>query len=459
MLAIKYSRNIIKNMKQFLAVFLLIVSLCVPATAHAASTDVLITALQTETVASASEEYIIVTNNAPTAIDVSGWHLQYFSATAANFDTPNRNIALTGTLNPKNTFTATSSGYKTDVSDVSFGAGLAATGGHIRLVSGSGASLVQHDLIGWGSALHPETSAVSVAATGKIYSRKTTADENFIDTDNNANDFDNGSVVAPPAGTNTGGAFTTPPTPEPPHEALEITELLPNPASPATDATGEFVELYNPNESAVDLTGYKLQSGLSNSYTYTFKSGSLAAGQYEAFYAPVTKLTLSNTSGKARLLNPSGVTVSETEPYGKAPSGSSWMHYAGVWSWTSSPTPNTANSAAVLGASTTASPSGTTQATTAKTTAAKAKAAGDSKASAAKAKTPKAVATTAKGDYKNPTSNNKSLPVNPLLLAAIGIPLVGYMLYEYRHDLANLYTRLRRNRTNRREARSLSSGR
>lgn len=461
MLAIKYFHNIIKIMKKVFAVFILIATLFIPAAALAATPDVLITSLQTETAASASEEYIIVTNNDSMPIDLSGWHLQYFSATAANFDTPSRNIALAGTLQPKGTFTATSVGYMPDVSNVSFGAGIASSGGHVRLVSGVGPSLIQHDLIGWGNATHPETTAISAAAVGKIYSRKTSADDRFIDTDNNANDFGNGSEVATPGGTASGSDVSSPPAADAPRENVEITELLPDPAAPATDATGEFVELHNPNTTSVDLTGYKLQTGSTNSYSYIFKSGSLAPGEYKAFYSPVTKLTLSNTSGKARLLDSEGVVVSETAAYGKAPTGSSWILYDDSWSWTISPTPDASNNAPVFGVTTTATPTSSAKTTVAKTTAPKSKSATTAKPTASKAKAAAkpAPAASAKGDYKNPASDNKSLPVNTLLLAAIGIPLIGYMLYEYRHDMANLYTRFRRNRTNRREARALSSGR
>lgn len=45
---------------------------------------------------------------------------------------------------------------------------------------------------------------------------------------------------------------------------ISITELLPNPAAPATDDADEFVELFNGSDEPVRLRGYKLQTG--NSY-------------------------------------------------------------------------------------------------------------------------------------------------------------------------------------------------
>lgn len=289
-------------MKRLLTVFLLIAGLNIPATVWAETQDVLIVEVQTETTASASEEYVIVSNNSSQSIDVSGWHLQYFSATAANLNTPSRSIALAGTLLPHDTFLAASSGYKTDQADISFGAGLAAAGGHIRLVSGSGADEVQHDMVGWGSALYPETAAVATAAKGQVYTRKST-NGMFIDSDNNASDFTNGSTVTPvPAVSEDSSGSDVVPVSFSTIIEPYITELLPDPAAPATDASGEFVELYNPNQFPIDLTGYKLQTGNTYSYSYTFKGGSLAPETYQAFYITTTKLTLSNTSGRARLL-------------------------------------------------------------------------------------------------------------------------------------------------------------
>ena len=49
-----------------------------------------------------------------------------------------------------------------------------------------------------------------------------------------------------------------------------INELMINPLSPLLDSQDEWVELYNPNETAFSLTNYKLQSGSSFSYSHTF---------------------------------------------------------------------------------------------------------------------------------------------------------------------------------------------
>ena len=455
MLAIKYSVHIIKTMKLHLAGVLLIITLLFPVGVHAQSNDVLITAVQTESAVSATEEYMVVTNNTAFAVDVSDWHLQYFSATAANFNTPTRNIALSGSLPAHGQFMAASSGYKATAAQVFFGSTLASAGGHVRLTSGSGTSEVQHDLLGWGTAQHPESMAVAALAKGLVYTRKQ-VNGSFIDTDNNAADFDDGAGAVAPVAPTPSGSDTTAPAAGATAQ-VDITELLPDPAAPATDANDEFVELYNPGSATVSLTGYKLQTGSKYSYSHVFTEGSLAPGEYKAFYSKDTNLTLSNTAGKARLLDADGTTMSETADYGAAPTGSSWSFYDWAWAWTSAPTPDAANGppAAVAAKTTTPAISAVTKAAnTAKATTTNAKVAGATTTKAAAAKAPKAAAATTNKPYSSPTADNKSLPVNPLLLAAVGVPLLGYMVYEYRHDIANRFAKLRRHRSLRRQTRT-----
>jgi hypothetical protein len=225
---------------------------------------------------------------------------------------------------------------------------------------------------------------------------------------------------------------------------------LPDPAAPATDATGEFVELYNPNGFTFDLAGYKLQTGAANTYSFTFKEGELAPGSYQAFYVTETKLTLSNSSGKARLLNPDGETVSETAVYGKALAGSSWMLRDGAWAWTAVPSPGAANGVPVEGE---AAGTSKTSSKSSKTSSSKAK------TSTAKPKAAKGSSTSVNGDYEEPAADGQPMPVSPAVLAVVGIPSLGYMAYEYRHDLGNIFAKSRRNRNSRSEAGAVPAGR
>lgn len=226
-----------------------------------------------------------------------------------------------------------------------------------------------------------------------------------------------------------------------------ITELLPNPASPQTDAADEFIELYNPNQSTFDLSGYQLQAGATSTRTYAFPPGTqLTPGNYTAFFSADTGLTLSNTGGQVKLLDASGAALSASDLYGTAKDNQAWAIIDNKWQWTLTPTPNAPNKL-------------TASAATAKTAAAKKATAKVKAAATTKTKT-KAKVVKAKTSSSNaafvadaPTTR---IPVHPAVLAAIGVAAVLYGAYEYRQDVANYFRRLRENRAagrkNRRQA-------
>lgn len=231
--------------------------------------------------------------------------------------------------------------------------------------------------------------------------------------------------------------------------APQITEILPNPSGTGTDATDEYIELYNPNVEAFDLSGYVLKVGLTTIHAYTFPAGNVIGGQsFTVYYASETGLTMSNSGGRAALFGPDGTELAATDPYGTAGDGKAWALAEGAWHWTTSPTPGAVNIIAVPAATKTASAvkkaTTTKKATTKKTTTAKTAA-----AKTAKAKTTKAAAkTTASTSPERATRG-----IHPLVLALVALSAVGYGLYEYRHDLANAFYKYRANRAARRSHR------
>lgn len=127
-------------------------------------------------------------------------------------------------------------------------------------------------------------------------------------------------------------------------KAPAITELLPNPDGTGTDETDEFIELYNPNGKPFDLSGFSLQTGTTRKHTYVFpKDFSLPPQSFKVFYSKTTDLSLSNTTGQARLLDPSGGSVSDAAEYEKAKDGITWALAKGKWYWTTKPTPGKPN--------------------------------------------------------------------------------------------------------------------
>lgn len=234
--------------------------------------------------------------------------------------------------------------------------------------------------------------------------------------------------------------------------APQVNELLPNPAEPQTDSEDEFIELYNSNDVAFDLTGFKLQTGTTSLHTYNFPAGStLPPKSFTAFRSVDTNLSLSNSGGEARLLDPAGNVISQTDAYLKAPEGQSWALANGKWYWTTTVTVDGANvitqplSVKSLSIGTATAATGTKAASTAKKTTKKA-ASTPKTTSASKVKGAQITANSSSN--QSPPQQNSS-PLHPLILAGVGTAAVAYAAYEYRNDLANRFRRLRRYRASR----------
>lgn len=123
-----------------------------------------------------------------------------------------------------------------------------------------------------------------------------------------------------------------------------VSELLPNPAGTGNDKTDEFIELYNSNSTTFDLSGFTLQTGTTSLHTFRFPARTiLQPRSFKAFYSAKTGLSLSNSGGQVKLLDPFGNSISASGAYGKAKDGVAWALAKGKWYWTTSPTPGKAN--------------------------------------------------------------------------------------------------------------------
>lgn len=485
-----------------------IILLVPPATgwAEPVTADVLITELQVRSGAAtnaANEEFVELYNVTDQPIDVSAWSLEYKSATGTSWT---HKVTLHGMLAARSRYLLVSDKYTSLLAGLSdqstlgldiFSAGLADSAGHVRIVSQNmdiPALPLVHDTLGWGgTADSAEGDAPATApAGGKSLKRQLDNDGKFIDTDNNASDFtlddtplpeadplyvappdetppdpepvpddpepepavtpENNDQTAPPAEepADTLGESIAVPAPLPPH----ITELLPNPAAPASDSTDEFIELYNPNDQPLDLSGYKLQSGNTFSYSYTFAGTSLNAHEYRAFLVTETGDILSNTGGQARLLDPAGAVVAQTNAYDAADDGDAWALINGAWQWTTTATPNAPN-VLTLPVLKLASTKTTAKKAAAKPTAKKAATAKVASAKTAKTTKPKAAAAE-RQVYEDPAEAPSS--IHPGILAGVGVITLVYAGYEYRYDVINRLRQLQRYRDIRRAARAASKG-
>ena len=219
--------------------------------------------------------------------------------------------------------------------------------------------------------------------------------------------------------------------------APQLSEILPNPAAPQTDANDEFVELYNSNAKPFDLSGFAIQVGISTTHKYTFPDGTtLQPQQFGVYYSSDTGLSLSNTTGQVELLDPAGNVLERSDIYATAKDGYAWIYADGLWQWTTSATPGGKN----ISTSPPVSKSS------------------NSKSAGSKAAVLGAAKTSGSGSNSGGSSTPTTGSLHPAILAGVGALAVLYALYEYRHDLAGALYRFRRYRAARGESGQTAQG-
>lgn len=219
-------------------------------------------------------------------------------------------------------------------------------------------------------------------------------------------------------------------------KAVQLSEILPNPASPKLDSKNEFVELYNPNDKVFDLSGFVIQTASASSasnHKYQIPTGTrLSPHGFLAFSSGSTSISLSNSGGQAWLMDPLGKIISKSEPWREADDGQAWINIDGNWRWTGRPTPGGINKvAAVLGGQ-------VGQASISNKKVAKIVSDSNGKTGVQPVSKPAA------------TKVDNNLSVHPLTLAIVALAALLYGCYEYRYDIANRYRIWRAQRAARR---------
>jgi len=326
---------------------------------YAASASVVMTQIQAGGTGAATQEFIVLFNTTSTKIDISNWCLTNKNAiTFACFAVDTGQARFLPAY-----------GHAV-VASVSFAALFPET--HFSLVytpvsqsSGSitgGSDVVS--LVDSGGVVDTHAWTTSIAGGMQFERRKVGGDPVvFVDTDMPTDWSVTVPAAIPPDETEThinvvdvcsnieGAQATVPESMERNdagecHEELVmplvITELLPN--ATGADAGNEFIELYNPNETPVQLSGYKLHVGPSLGDIYDFPVGiSIAPHSYRSITNANVSFTLLNSSSKVALKTRDGRTVSETVPYADPKEGASWALIDAVWQYTYDPTPGWAN--------------------------------------------------------------------------------------------------------------------
>ena len=122
---------------------------------------------------------------------------------------------------------------------------------------------------------------------------------------------------------------------------VSISEFLPNPKGKGEES--EWIEIANSSDSLVDVSGWQLQVGGSQTKQFIFPSNSLLLPHsFLVFDRKTTKLSLSNKQGDIRLLYPSGEIADEIG-YQDAQANMSAAKKGEKFFWTDLPTPGMKN--------------------------------------------------------------------------------------------------------------------
>ena len=362
---------------------------------HAISTNVVIS--QVKVGNSATSRLVEVYNNSDIPVDITGWCLYYSSPSNTS---PYTNLGCFSNSNPSvhifinaRSYALLASTQTGLLSDILLVPGLGSgTSGHVYLMDKMDNII---DRVGWGLAVNAEANHPAILDSAKIIERKADVISSaLIDTDDNENDFvvstlrteykygalseiidvctnifdiqqiipddmeldENGDCVQHDEcsnlpdiqvdipygykrGVDNNCALDLLP--------LKITELLPN--ATGSDDGNEFIEIYNPNDSDIDLVNYVFYVGTNDTTFYNFPTGSqIKADQYVAFSNDDIKFTLVNTTGSVRLYSTDNFLIDETPIYENPGDGMAWALIDGVWQYTNQPTPGSANMVSLI---------------------------------------------------------------------------------------------------------------
>lgn len=325
-----------------------------PAVARAETSPLVIYQVQTGASDSAKQEYITIYNNTDKPAEVTNRCVTYASASGIS-------QTQLGCLTPPDTATklflppyqsfslATpelAAMYADYVPDLVFTSGIAATSGHIKLLDPS--KLVA-DTVGWGSATRPEGWPAAAPTTGKVLQRYSVTPELLQDSDDNAADFYDTELVLSPSGNIYEESVVAGPCVIPEIDCVQLpvagplpilSEILPD--ADGADAGKEFVELYNPSDTPINLAGYSLRLSPYFTKPYLLPATVLQPKSYAAFSDIETGLTLPNTSATVRLVAPDERVAGEVS-YAGLDADVALAYAGGSWQKTYKPTPGSKN--------------------------------------------------------------------------------------------------------------------
>lgn len=337
---------------------------------YATSADIIITQIQAGGIGAATQELVIIYNNSSNEVDISNWCLKNKSNVAfACFFTfsPSTSIVL-----PAHHYaTIGSNAMSIEFNQMNFSAAYHSLNQSSGSIVGGGDTITLVDSQGQIVDSHTWTTNL---IGGMSYARKKASSDPllFLDTDSASDWFIEQLSFIPETATevrvgaidlcpNIDGAQSdipeglivdsfgecSVPTEDPFDPEIPIllpirfSELLPN--AVGADTGNEFIELYNPNNALIDISGFVVQYGAEFEKSFTIPAETFIQPMgYVVLRNGELTFALPNALGYVRLVTPAGVTIDETG-YEDTKDGAAWANIEGVWQYVIEPTPGFAN--------------------------------------------------------------------------------------------------------------------
>ena len=122
---------------------------------------------------------------------------------------------------------------------------------------------------------------------------------------------------------------------------IHINEILPNPAG--ADEENEWIEIYNSNNSNINLSGWQIQDKEGTITTFTIPNGTqILADGFLVFKRPQTNIMLNNDNDGLNLLSPD-TKIADSINFTSAPLNQSYNKTTSGWRWSSTLTPGAIN--------------------------------------------------------------------------------------------------------------------
>ncbi len=278
-----------------------------------------------------TDEFIEIRNLSDAPIDLSGMQLR--RRTSSGNETSIKIFGSGATVPAEGhwLFAHSAGRYALPFADAEGSSSALADNNSIGLYSESGAGGALIDSVAWGTGalFVPETPRVANPSAGKSLTRNPTT---LL--------WESDSPLTP---TNSRGEvyLETAPTPDPVLPSLGPAHLNEVLANPKGDESAEFIELYNPSDGPIDITGYRLRDA-SKTGEYTFPPEShIAASGYLVLERTISKLSLNNTNETLSLFDATGALV-DTMTYLKTKEGISLNSTETGWRG-GTPTPGALN--------------------------------------------------------------------------------------------------------------------